>query len=229
MERFLKNIIDQITPFIKRSVTGELAATANNERLTQMQAAIGQTGDNNLVMLQEIEQLQMLTKAMYEQTHNGEFVWKINRVQSMINQEKNNQTATCSIPFFTSHTGFRMCLRIYFNGTGSGENTHASLCFIILKSDHDPLQKWPFTQKVTLYWMNQNHPNNEQAAHIESFFIPDGEACFNRPVDDLLQNDAGYAIERFAPIDTFNDEAFVKDDTMFIKAKVDLRGLEEFG
>ena len=36
-------------------------------------------------------------------------------------------TSLYSPPFFSSHTGYRMCLRAYLNGDGMGEKTHLAL------------------------------------------------------------------------------------------------------
>lgn len=51
--------------------------------------------------------------------------------------------------FYTSKYGYKMCLRIYLNGDGTGRGTHLSLFFVVMRGHSDALLKWPFNQKVT--------------------------------------------------------------------------------
>uniref|UniRef100_A0A8C6XGE7 TNF receptor-associated factor n=1 Tax=Naja naja TaxID=35670 RepID=A0A8C6XGE7_NAJNA len=50
--------------------------------------------------------------------------------------------------FYTSKYGYKMCLRIYLNGDGTGRGTHLSLFFVVMKGPNDSLLRWPFNQKV---------------------------------------------------------------------------------
>lgn len=52
--------------------------------------------------------------------------------------------------FYTSKYGYKMCLRIYLNGDGTGRGTHLSLFFVVMRGHSDALLKWPFNQKVKL-------------------------------------------------------------------------------
>lgn len=50
--------------------------------------------------------------------------------------------------FYTSRYGYKMCLRIYLDGDGTGRGTHLSLFFVVMKGPNDALLRWPFNQKV---------------------------------------------------------------------------------
>lgn len=50
--------------------------------------------------------------------------------------------------FYTSKYGYKMCLRVYLNGDGTGRGTHLSLFFVVMKGPNDALLRWPFNQKV---------------------------------------------------------------------------------
>lgn len=54
------------------------------------------------------------------------------------------------IAFYTSKYGYKMCLRVYLNGDGTGRGTHLSLFFVVMKGPNDALLRWPFNQKVGL-------------------------------------------------------------------------------
>lgn len=55
-----------------------------------------------------------------------------------------------SAAFYTSKYGYKMCLRVYLNGDGTGRGTHLSLFFVVMKGPNDALLRWPFNQKVGL-------------------------------------------------------------------------------
>lgn len=50
--------------------------------------------------------------------------------------------------FYTNKYGYKMCLRIYLNGDGTGRGSHLSLFFVVMRGQSDALLKWPFNQKV---------------------------------------------------------------------------------
>ena len=50
--------------------------------------------------------------------------------------------------YYTSKYGYKMCLRIYLNGDGTGRSSHLSLFFVVMRGLSDALLKWPFNQKV---------------------------------------------------------------------------------
>lgn len=56
----------------------------------------------------------------------------------------------CILPpaFYSSKYGYKMCLRLYLNGDGTGRGTHLSLFFVVMRGKCDALLKWPFSQKV---------------------------------------------------------------------------------
>ena len=50
--------------------------------------------------------------------------------------------------FYTSKYGYKMCLRIYLNGDGTGRGSHLSLFFVVMRGLSDALLNWPFNQKA---------------------------------------------------------------------------------
>lgn len=56
----------------------------------------------------------------------------------------------CLTAFYTNKYGYKMCLRIYLNGDGTGRGTHLSLFFVVMRGHSDALLKWPFNQKVSV-------------------------------------------------------------------------------
>ena len=61
-----------------------------------------------------------------------------------------------SAPFYTSRFGYKLCLRLYMDGDGSGKGSHLSFFLTIMKGEYDALLPWPFSQMVTLMLVDQN-------------------------------------------------------------------------
>ena len=88
-------------------------------------------------------------QASLANSFDGTFVWKIPDVSRRMMKAKCGCVASIySPPFYTSQTGYKMCVRVYLNGDGIGENTHLSLFFVIMKGEYDVLLRWPFDHKV---------------------------------------------------------------------------------
>lgn len=139
-----------------------------------------------------------------------------------------------------------MCLRLYLNGDGTGRGTHLSLFFVVMRGKCDALLKWPFSQKVgglvrslhtlslaqnklmpplplfpqvTLMLLDQN--NRE---HIIDAFRPDvTSTSFQQPISEM---NIASGCPLFCPLAKLAGKSpYLRDDTIFIKAIVDLTGL----
>ncbi|XP_060768817.1 TNF receptor-associated factor 2 isoform X3 [Neoarius graeffei] len=153
-------------------------------------------------------------------TYDGVFIWKISdfsrRRQDAL---AGRAPAMFSPAFYSSKYGYKMCLRLYLNGDGSGRGTHLSLFFVVMRGKYDALLKWPFSQKVTLMLLDQN--NRE---HIIDAFRPDiSSTSFQRPISEM---NIASGCPLFCPLAKLaGKSSYVRDDTIFIKAIVDLTGL----
>ncbi|XP_077986641.1 TNF receptor-associated factor 2-like [Glandiceps talaboti] len=157
--------------------------------------------------------IQSLEMASYD----GMLVWKIP------NFNKKRQDAISGIHlsiyshcFYTSRHGYKMCVRIYLNGDGMGKGNHISLFFVIMKGPFDALLRWPFRQKVTLMWLDQN--NRE---HVIDAFRPDPtSSSFKRPSQDM---NIASGCPLFMPLSQLDSprHAYVKDDAAYVKIIVD--------
>ncbi|KAK7895193.1 hypothetical protein WMY93_020518 [Mugilogobius chulae] len=94
-----------------------------------------------------------------------------------------------------------------------------SLFFVVMRGKCDALLKWPFSQKVTLMLLDQN--NRE---HIIDAFRPDvTSTSFQRPISEM---NIASGCPLFCPLAKLAGKSpYLRDDTIFIKAIVDLTGL----
>lgn len=153
-------------------------------------------------------------------TFDGVFVWKIADFSRRRQDAVAGRTPAMFSPaFYSSKYGYKMCLRLYLNGDGTGRGTHLSLFFVVMRGKCDALLKWPFSQKVTLMLLDQN--NRE---HIIDAFRPDvSSTSFQRPISEM---NIASGCPLFCPLAKLaGKSSYLRDDTIFIKAIVDLTGL----
>lgn len=150
----------------------------------------------------------------------GVFIWKIPDIKRRYKDALERRTLSLySPPFHSSPHGYRMCIRAYLNGDGSGKNSHISVFFVLMRSEHDNLLPWPFRQAVTFQLINQEN----QSKGISETFLPDLQSpSFQKPHSEM---NIASGFPRFVDQKILKDENFTKGNAIFIKCKVDLGGL----
>lgn len=120
-----------------------------------------------------------------------------------------------------SHSIYVLLLQasIFLNGNGTGEDTHLSTYIKILPGEYDSLLRWPFSHSVSFTMFDQtNHV--EKACNIVESFIPDPTwKNFQRPSRE--PDSLGFGFPRFISHEMIKKRHFVKDDTIFIRVRVD--------
>ncbi|NXT19683.1 TRAF2 factor, partial [Syrrhaptes paradoxus] len=184
-----------------------------SNKVRQLERSIGL---KDLAMAEMEEKI----RNMEASTYDGVFIWKITDFARKRQEAITGRSPAIFSPaFYTSKYGYKMCLRVYLNGDGTGRGTHLSLFFVVMKGPNDALLRWPFNQKVTLMLLDQN--NRE---HIIDAFRPDvTSSSFQRPVTEM---NIASGCPLFCPVSVMEAKnSYVRDDAIFIKAIVDLTGL----
>ena len=172
----------------------------------------------------EMRDLTKRVNILEVQSRNGIFVWKIDSVHERIGNAKSGSAVSLySPPFTTSNHGYRMCLRVYLNGDGSGKDEYVSLFLVLMQSDHDDLLSWPFMSKVSLYLINQEYPNDPSKG-VKQTFLPNREsASFKKPSSSF---NLASGFPKFASSAVLSDTAFVKNNNVYFKCKVDTESIK---
>ena len=160
-------------------------------------------------------ELELQLQASLASTHNGAFLWRIPEVRQRMRDAKiGHITSIYSPPFYTGRNGYKMCIRAYLNGDGTGEGTHLSIFFVLMKGEYDPLLQWPFEYKVSLILVDQDHMK-----HLVQTFKPNPQSSsFQKPKSDM---NVASGCPEFADLSILENPSYVKDDVMYIKAIVD--------
>ena len=70
-------------------------------------------------------------------------------------KKKENNEVFISDPFYTHHKGYKMCVKVYANGTGSGTGSNISASLCVLQGLYDKKLKWPLQGVVNIALLNQ--------------------------------------------------------------------------
>ena len=168
----------------------------------------------------DMEEIKLRQDILHVKTVSGVFIWKIPEIARRFRDAQEKRTLSLySPPFHTSPHGYRMCICAYLNGDGSGKGTHISMFFVLMKSEHDNLLKWPFDRPVTFELINQE--NRTQS--ISKTFIPDKHSPgFQQPKSEM--NEAS-GFPRFVPHNVLFNQKFTNGDVVYVRCKIDLSGL----
>ena len=69
--------------------------------------------------------------------------------------------------FYTHQYGYKLCVNIVTNGSGSGKGTHVSIYTYLMKGLYDKHLEWPFRGNITIQIVNQagDHDHVERIIH----------------------------------------------------------------
>jgi len=163
-----------------------------------------------------------------KQEPDGTMVWKITNVrEKMYDAQSERQTSVYSPPFYTSTSGYKVCVRVYLNGDGSARGSYMSVFLVILRGPYDSLLKWPFSYRVSFCLYDQRTITEKngkvQPKHIIESFRPDTNSISFRQPCSAMNIASG--IPRFCPLSEIseltNDNLYIVNDTMYIKTLID--------
>ncbi len=138
-------------------------------------------------------------------------------------QWKSKDKTFYSPPFYTSYSGYKMCLSVYANGFGDGADTHVSMRASLMKGDNDDTLTWPFTGSVTVELLNQVENKNHQK---KTFTFPAHHKAGKRVMDNE-RAEQGWGYPQFIPHAALNYNAntntqYLKDDTLVFGVSVEV-------
>uniref|UniRef100_A0AAQ6AGW5 TNF receptor-associated factor n=1 Tax=Amphiprion ocellaris TaxID=80972 RepID=A0AAQ6AGW5_AMPOC len=160
-------------------------------------------------------------------SYDGKLIWKIEDFRKRREDEARGQ-APClsSVPFHTGRCGYKMAMKTYLNGDGEGRGTHLSLYVVLMPGDFDALLPWPFRQTVSLSVLDQSGAGNHRSLSFRPDLTTKG---FQQPAAESVSNIA-VGFPCFIPLnilETSQNHVYIKDDTLFVKVKVDMAGLDQ--
>lgn len=166
-----------------------------------------------------LEELNLKIEILEVKSCTGVYVWKVNDLSRRTREARLGRTLSLySPPFYTSAHGYRVCLRAYLNGDGTGRGTHVSLYIVVMKSEYDDLLTWPFSSRVNLSLINQVDPLNPSRSIHHQFTPSPTSSSFQKPQDTF---NVASGFPEFAPVSVLNDPLYCKNDTIYFRVKLD--------
>ena len=189
-------------------------------KIRKLNDAVQATQENQTRYGGLIDDIRLRQDVLDVKTTSGVLIWKIPDIRRRYRDALDRRTISLySPPFYTSPHGYRMCIRVYLNGDGTGKGTHVSLFFVVMRSEHDNLLPWPFKQSVRFTLINQKNPGD----NITEAFVPDlGSPSFHKPENDM---NIASGFPKFTRQIVLNDDSFTQGDMIFIKCQVDHTGI----
>lgn len=218
-------VFENIVAVLNKEVEASNLALAASIHQSQLDREHIQSLEQRVIELQQtlaqkdqaLGKLEQSLRLLEEASFDGTFLWKITNVTRRCHESACGRTVSLFSPaFYTAKYGYKLCLRLYLNGDGTGKKTHLSLFIVIMRGEYDALLPWPFRNKVTFMLLDQN--NREHA--IDAFRPDLTSASFQRPQSET---NVASGCPLFFPLNKLQSpkHAYVKDDTMFLKCIVE--------
>ena len=126
-----------------------------------------------------------------------------------------------SKPFYTSVDGYKLLLRVYANGEGSGAGTHLSLFVSLMKGDNDDKLSFPLNATITVQILNILSDSNHREETIDHYTAP-VEARTKVTAESWEIAPSGMGFEQFISHtelldNTNNSVKFIDNDKLYIR------------
>ena len=159
-------------------------------------------------------EISLTLQTLQATSYDGKYIWKIPDITRRRRDALMGKTISLySAPFYTDRFGYRMCLRVYLDGDGSGKGRYISYFLTIMKGEYDALLEWPFHFTVTMTMINQKGGSNI----VQSFKPNPNSASFHRPKADM---NVASGCPKFAPLSVLDNPEFIVDDTAYFQCIV---------
>lgn len=152
-------------------------------------------------------------------TSNGTYIWKITDFKKRMQEAKTNKNSILYSPgFYSSYHGYKACVRVHLNGTGSAWGKCLSLFIHFMPGEFDDILQWPFHGRITLSILDQND-NFQLRSDIRESMEPSPQLdAFERPRG--TRNHKGFGYLEFVNLSTLFGSNFVNGDTLYVKASI---------
>lgn len=145
------------------------------------------------------------------------YLWTIDNVNEHVLKAKKAESLhsriLMSAPFcltFTKYGGYKLCAQLYPNGDNTVLGKHVSIYLMLLQSETDLLQPWPFQTPVTIEVINLS----DKSKNVFKTLVPDPKEPYaQRPTP----TSPPFGIHELIPCAALSNSTFVREDKMFIK------------
>lgn len=212
LHREIERCITAIENMDRQRQQGQDQIASDAEKIKQLEAKLHM---KEVIIAEHALKISNLENTVYD----GNLMWRIPEWTKKRREAISGQcTSIYSTAFYTSRSGYKMCVRLYPNGDGMGKGTHVSIFFVIMRGNYDALLQWPFGHRVIFRMIDQGQSGN----HLIDSFRPDpSSTSFKRPTSEM---NIASGCPLFMPLSKLEDPtvSYVKDDVMFVNVCLDI-------
>jgi len=145
-----------------------------------------------------------------------EFIWELEDFPIMVQNAKSGKAAIVySNPFFSHRFGCKMCLKIYPFGCGDFHMTHLSVYLVVQKGPMASIPTWPICYSVDVMLLDQK----DGKSHLIKKLPCAPQHAEQKPITSKFVE---WGCKGFAPLETVQDNTYMVNNTVFIKAVVSI-------
>ena len=127
---------------------------------------------------------------------------------------KKTDSTWYSQPFYSSHKGYKLQLRVDANGDGSGKGNHLSFYVYLMKGGYDDELSWPFSGNIEVQLVNWSSDSHHEEKTIDHHTAP---LQYRMRVVDRIRAPGGRGYDLFIShtelLDCSNDSIqFINED-----------------
>ena len=189
------------------------------QTIKEMQAKQEASDSQNRDLWNKVRKLEQMVDVLSEKSCHGEYVWRIPEFS------KRRQDAAARGPnvlhspgFYTSVSGYKLCVRLNPNGVETAVGKHLALFVHFMKGDNDDFLKWPFKGNIIMAIMDQSDQREKKQNISEDLIANKDLAAFHKPVS--MRNHKGFGYIEFVSLDIIKEGTYLKDDTLVVKVSV---------
>ncbi len=141
-------------------------------------------------------------------------------VMTNYQQHKRDDDIWYSPPVYTHHQGYKICLKVHANGSGSGKGTHVTVAVCFMRGEFDNSLKWPFRGVISYQLLNQVN-----GKHHKTYTITYDDKVPNKNCGRVTEGERslGWGIHKFIA-HTELEAKYLRNDTLFFQIdKVELK------
>ncbi|XP_064385185.1 TNF receptor-associated factor 4-like [Halichondria panicea] len=155
-----ENLLTHISLLATSHAKQQAETTQQREEITKQQDKITSLEAENRTLktkINKLEPMQQLLKTAPLIVNSRPLGPLEPPVLTMTNfqQHKRDDNKWYSPPVYTHHQGYKICLSVYANGTGTGKGTHVSVFVYFMRGEFDDSLKWPFRGVISYQLLDQ--------------------------------------------------------------------------
>ena len=216
---YRKNLNEHNRTNMENHLTLCVAKLKNLEQLV-FQLTVGDLKDNSRERVSDDNWAMKLRCLSMMTSTSDDHVCPVILEMSDFSTKKKDKSCWSSNCFYTHKKGYKMCFRVYANGTGDSEGTHMSVFMVLMRGPYDDDLSWPLRGKFEMKLLNQindiehhskNNPYDHDATDDVADRVAKGEKALGWGNEKYISNNDLYK--------TTASCQYLKSDQVFFQIK----------